>query len=138
MPIKESSVRVPYFSTLRFGPGTIALLVILAVSTFVLFHIGAYLYSAMILLGLVLIFIIKSVEVLSEGRPEVKTFVGRECKVIVDVNRGKRGVVKLVRSDGSIDPELWSAESDTEILSGERARVVGVKSIILVVTPAAD
>ncbi|MDG6997676.1 MAG: hypothetical protein JRN15_01015 [Nitrososphaerota archaeon] len=135
MPSKERLERVPYFSILRFGPGMIVILAILAIVTFLLFHIGAYLYSSVFLVTLILIFVIKSGEVLLEGRPEQKTYLGRECRVIVGIDKGKRGVVKLLRSDGNVDPELWSAESDSQISAGELARVIEMRTIVLVVEP---
>ncbi|MCL5067168.1 MAG: hypothetical protein M1368_02290 [Thaumarchaeota archaeon] len=135
MPSEEDSGRIPYFSTSRFGPGTIGLLLILSIATIVLYRIGTYLYAGMLLVSVVLIFGVKSIEVLRAGRPEQRSFVGKKCKVVLEVSKEKRGVVKLIRDDGSVDPELWSAESDTVIGSGEEAKVVGIKSIILLVEP---
>ena len=87
------------------------------------------------MVSVVLIFGVKSIEVLRAGRPEQRSFVGKKCKVVVEVNKEKRGIVKLIRNDGSIDPELWSAEANTSIGIGEEARVVGINSIILLVEP---
>ncbi|MDG6924217.1 MAG: hypothetical protein JRN67_13120 [Nitrososphaerota archaeon] len=135
MPSEDNTTRVPYFSTSRFGPGTIGLLIVLSIATIVLYRIGTYFYAGMLLVSVVLIFGVKSIEVLRAGRPEQRSFVGKKCKVVVEVNKEKRGVVKLIRNDGSIDPELWSAEANTSIGIGEEARVVGINSIILLVEP---
>ena len=135
MPGDDNSTRVPYFSTSRFGPGTIGFLIVLSIMTFVLYRIEMYFFAGMLLVSVVLIFGVKSFEVLRAGRPEQRNFVGMKCKVVVEVSKGKRGVVKLIRNDGNIDPELWSAEADNFIGIGEEARVVGIKSIILQVEP---
>ena len=51
------------------------------------------------------------------------------------VRKGSQGIVKISRSDGTLDLELWSAESECEIEEGKKARVAGIRSIVLLIEP---
>jgi membrane-bound ClpP family serine protease len=51
------------------------------------------------------------------------------------VQRGKGGVVQIYDAAGSLDPELWSAESEYDIREGEEALVVDIRTIVLIVEP---
>lgn len=122
-----------FFSLMRFGPGTIAILAILLVLALGMYfaHIG---YLAILVGGvLVLIFIVKSIEVINPGLPEERKLAGSSCLVIKAVTKETRGIVKLYRDNGELDPELWSAElaEGEEMPEGSKARVVAARGIIL-------
>jgi len=129
----KKETNASFFSLMRFGPGTIAIFAMLLVLALGLYfaHIG---YLA-ILVGavLVLIFIVKSIEVINPGLPEERKLAGSSCLVVKDVTKETRGIVKLYRDNGELDPELWSAElvEGEEIQEGSNARAVAARGIIL-------
>ena len=135
MKSENDTTRVPYFSTSRFGPSTIVLLAILAIASFVLYRLGAFVFAGTLLACDALILAVKSFEVLRYGRPEERKFEGKRCTVIIETDRGKRGVVRMIRDNGMVDPELWSAEAKTRIGVGEEAMVTGIESIVLHIEP---
>ena len=62
--------------------------------------------------------------------------------MIKKVTKSERGIVQVYKVDDRLDNELWSAElSDSsdvsEIKQGQIGRIVGMKSIILLVEPLA-
>jgi hypothetical protein len=61
--------------------------------------------------------------------------IGQSCLVVKKIMPGERGVVKVYREDGRLDPELWSAESKLAIDENQTARIVGMRSIILLLEP---
>lgn len=128
---KESNVR--FFSLMRFGPGTVAILAILLVLALVMYFTHLAYLAILVGVVLVLIFFVKSIEVINPGLPEERKLVGSSCLVVKAVTKGTRGIVKLYRDNGELDPELWSAElaEGEEIPEGSNARVVAARGIIL-------
>ena len=45
------------------------------------------------------------------------------------------GVVLVYDRKGQLVPELWSAESDYSISTGQEAEIVGIRTIILIIKP---
>ncbi len=71
-----------------------------------------------------------------------RRLIGQTCLVIKKVTKSERGIVQVYKVDDRLDNELWSAElSDSsdvsEIKQGQFGRIVGMKSIILLVEPLA-
>ena len=64
-----------------------------------------------------------------------RQIVGSKCLVVKQIaGKTERGIVKIYKTDsGELDPELWSAESDSVIEAGATALVTGTRSIILLV-----
>jgi membrane protein implicated in regulation of membrane protease activity len=75
-------------------------------------------------------------EIIQLSPPDERTLVGRRCVAVSRVGRGKVGVVRVYDPTGSLDSELWSAESEDEISEGEEAVVVGMRTIVLIITPS--
>jgi hypothetical protein len=134
----EESARprfAPLLSTVRFGPGVIAILSLIALIA-AAFYFSGHLSFAALFGGLDgLLFAVKSMEIIELGRPAERTLVGRRCVVVSRVGRGKVGVVRVYEATGSLGSELWSAESQHEISEGEEAVVVGMRTIVLIISP---
>jgi membrane protein implicated in regulation of membrane protease activity len=84
------------------------------------------------------IFSVKSFERIEFGKAEEKKLIGQRCFVVRKISPDRRGIVRVYRDDGKLDPELWSAESvtsRTEIDENQTAIIVGMRSIILLVEP---
>ncbi len=124
---------VAFFSLARFGPGSIATLSLLALLAAALYLLGLKYFSILPAASCVLIFAIKSVEILQLSRPEERRFVGKRCLVIKRVGVDQRGVVKVYRDGTNLDPETWSAElaCGGMIEEGKTAKIVGMRSIVL-------
>ncbi|MGI0090850.1 MAG: hypothetical protein ACREBS_03990 [Nitrososphaerales archaeon] len=123
-----------FFTIARFGPDTLVIFGLLIASTVSLLFYGLVYFSLMTAGALVVIFLVESVETIGLARAESRQIVGAKCMVLKQTSLGERGIVKLFAPDGRLDPELWSAESNTMIRAGEVARVTGIRSIILEVT----
>jgi membrane protein implicated in regulation of membrane protease activity len=125
----------PLLSTVRFGPGVITILSLIALVA-VAFYLSGHTLFAGLFVGLdCLLFAVKSMEIIQLSRPDERTLIGRRCVVVSGVGKGKGGVVRVYEPTGSLDPELWSAESEDEISEGEEAVVVSMRTIILIVKP---
>ncbi len=135
MTESDQPSNVPFFSTARFGPGSIAILLLLATVCIVLFELGLTYLSLISLGGFSIILGVKSFEILHSSRPKEKEFVGRTCYVMTGLPIGGKGVVRIFNSDGSLEPELWSAESSHEIPEGSVVEITGMRSIVLLVEP---
>ena len=83
----------------------------------------------------VLFFGVKSMERIEVSRMEERNLVGEMCRVVKPVRCGQPGIVSVVKPDGTIESELWSAESVNDIGVGEQARVIGRRSIVLLIDP---
>lgn len=62
-----------------------------------------------------------------------RKIVGQKCLVIKRISKGERGIVRIYKESGDLDPELWSAEGEkgTEIEENRIAKIVGIRSIIV-------
>lgn len=78
---------------------------------------------------------VKFFEKIEYEKPKERKLIGQRCLVVKKIMPGERGVVKVYREDGRLDPELWSAESKLAIGENQTARVVGTRSIILLLEP---
>ena len=72
------------------------------------------------------------------SRPMERKLVGQTCLVVKNIQAGKPGIVKLFRPDGTLDQELWSAESTSKIGEGSKTKVVGQRAVVLLVEPLAE
>ena len=96
------------------------------------------LYYLAILPALVaaVLFSVKYFELIQSGKPDEKKLIGQKCLVLKKVAGNERGIVRVYRDDGKLDPELWSAElakNGAEIQENQFARIVGMRSIILLI-----
>jgi membrane protein implicated in regulation of membrane protease activity len=129
---------VPFLSLARFGPGTVVLLSCLVVLSFMLFRFRFNYLGILVALVAIAIFSVKSFERIEFGKAEEKKLIGQRCFVVRKISPDRRGIVRVYRDDGKLDPELWSAESvtsRTEIDENQTAIIVGMRSIILLVEP---
>lgn len=126
---------MPFISLVRFGPGSIATLSILAILAVMLYILGFGYLAILPAAGDVLIFAVKSTEVLQLSRPEEKQLAGKRCLVIKRVSKDQTGIVRVFTDDSRLDPEMWSAElARGEVVEeGRTAKVVGIRSIILMI-----
>ena len=125
----------PFFTLSRFEPDTWLIYGLLIFMTVVLYEIGFSFLAIMPLTVIAIIFIVEAMEVLHLDYPRKKQPVGARCKVIRQISRAERGVVRILYADGMTDWELWSAESNCLLEEGSDARVTGIRSIILQVEP---
>lgn len=124
-----------FFTIARFEPDTLALFGLLIAATVALFLYG-FVYLSYLTAGvLVLIFLIESSETITLDRAEHRRIVGAECLVLKRVSTTERGIARLFKADGRLDPELWSVEASSPIMEGEVALVNGMRSVILLVAP---
>jgi membrane protein implicated in regulation of membrane protease activity len=133
--MEQQSKNVPFLSLARFGPGSIAILMLLALAAILLSFFALGYLALMFAVAFGIIFGVKSIEVLQLSSPEEKSFIGMKCCVIKSVSKGERGVVKVLNLDGTASAELWSAESDHSIAEGAFAVITGIRSIILTIEP---
>jgi membrane protein implicated in regulation of membrane protease activity len=127
-----------FLSKVRFGPGIIGILVSIGCVAFLLYLTGhAYLAATTAGAGLLLVGV-KAMEIIHLVSPEKKELVGRRCLVVKRIQKGNAGVVRVYADNGTLDPELWSAESGQEIGEGQNGVVIGIRSIILLVKPTQE
>ena len=130
-----------FFTIARFGPGMIIILLILISSSVIVFSFtGSILIAILPAVSAAGLVAIKSFEVIQPGRPVERTLVGQRCLVVKAVGRSQKGIVRIFDTDGELNPELWSAElaraeGVKEIGENQVARVVGTRSVILLVEP---
>ena len=129
--------QVPFLSLSRFGPGTISLMSILIIISILFVRYKFYYFAIIPAIIALLIFGVKSIERIEYGRAEVRNLIGQRCFVVKTITKNERGVVKVCGEQGKIYPETWSAESvnGEEIQQNQYGRIVGMKSIILLVEP---
>jgi hypothetical protein len=124
-----------FFTIARFGPDTITIFSVLSALTLVLYYWGLGYLSIPVILTLAILFCIESTETISLSRAEYREIVGAKCLVVRGAVRDNRGIVQLYNSDGTLDPELWSAESAHSLEDGAVAKVTGMRSVILEIAP---
>jgi len=125
----------PLFCKARFGPGTVALLSFIAVAA-ILFYLFSMTALALLIGGVdVLFFGVKSMERIELIRIQERNLIGEICQVVKPVQRGQLGIVRIIKPDGTMESELWSAESAHEIEAGKKARVIRTRSIVLLIDP---
>ncbi len=138
-PSEEKPTKTPRYAPLlswiRFGPGSIAILLLIAFITVEHVVLG-FVYFAVISGAIsILLFGVKSMEIIQIGHPEGKKLIGQRCVVVKEVGKGKMGVVRVYDRNGRLDPQFWSAESEHEIPEGQEAEVAGMRSIVLLIKP---
>jgi hypothetical protein len=84
---------------------------------------------------LLVIFAIESSETIQLDRVKERRIVGARCLVLKRASATERGLTRLFKADGRLDPELWSFEAASLVEEGETALVRGMKSVILEVVP---
>ena len=134
---KVNPRNAPFFSVARFGPGSIIVFVLLIFLTAFLYVSGHEYIAILPAVAGVAIFVVKATEMLEEQKPKARTTIGQSCLVIKEISKRERGIVRIYRENGDLDPELWSAEGENgvEIMQNQRALVVERRSIILIVRP---
>ena len=133
----RSKNNVPFLSLARFGPGSILLLSILAIFAALLLYAHLEYLSITVVLATVVIFAVKSSETLQMGRPEQRNIIGQRCFIITKVTKQERGVVRVYEDGGNLNPELWSAETESEAWLDQNtfAKVIGMRGIVLLIEP---
>jgi membrane protein implicated in regulation of membrane protease activity len=135
MADEKSNLEVPIFSFTRFGPGSISLLILIAFATYLLYSLGFPYLAAVSAAAAVFLFGVKSLERQQLIFPEPRAIVGAECVAVKGIETGKPGVVRIRRADGSYEPEFWSAESEHPIPVGEHAKIIQIRSVVLIIEP---
>lgn len=123
-----------FFSVARFGPGAIIILALLILFAVLLYYIGHEYLATLPIAVAIIIFLVMSVQKIDEKKYERK-IVGQKCLVVKKISKGERGIVRIYKDNGDLDPELWSAEgvNGSEIEENSTAKVVGIRSIIVLV-----
>lgn len=124
-----------FFTIARFEADTLALFGVLASTAAVLLAYGLFYLSSLAAGILVAIFFVESFENVTVDRVEDRQIVGARCLVLKRVSVTERGIARLFKVDGRLDPELWSVEASSTIMEGEIALVDGIRSVILNVVP---
>ena len=132
--------QAPFFSRGRFGPGMISILSILVALVIILiFYLKLYYLAFLPAIVAIFLFGVKYFELIQSPKPTEKKLIGQTCLVIKKVTRNERGIVRIHKEGGDLDPELWSAElatiDNTEIQENQTAKVVGIRSVILLIEP---
>ncbi|MDG6906329.1 MAG: NfeD family protein [Nitrososphaerota archaeon] len=125
----------PLLCRARFGLGPIVVMSVLVIMMIALYRMG-FKYLAILPAAVgILIFTVKSMEKIQLQEPEQRKIVGKKCLVVRETRKNQSGVVRLYTETGSLDNEMWSAESahgDT-IEEGRYAKVVGLRGIFLII-----
>jgi membrane protein implicated in regulation of membrane protease activity len=130
-----------FFSKARFGPGMISVLsILIALILALVFFVKLYYLAILPATAAIVLFAVKYFEMIQSGRPTERKLIGQTCLVLKKVAKNERGIVRVHREDGRLDPELWSAElvrrDGSEIDEKQTARIVGMRSIIVLIEPA--
>jgi hypothetical protein len=133
---KRRRAASPFFTIARFEPDTLGVFGLLAAATAALLVTGSV-YLPLLTSGVLLvIFAIESSETIQLDRVKERRIVGARCLVLKGASSTERGLARLFRADGRLDPELWSFEAASPIEEGETALVRSMRSVILEVAPA--
>ncbi len=130
--------KVPFLSFSRFGAGTIAIHSFFIVLSLLLFDVRFYDIAIFFVLLAIAIFCVKSFEAMEFAEAKEKKLIDQRCFVVKKLTPNERGIVRVYRDDGKLDPELWSAESvipRAEIGENQTAIIAGMRSIILLIEP---
>lgn len=143
-PAARDGERTPFFSRARFGPGMIGVLSIMIILAITMaFYFRLYYLAIIPSLAACGLFLVKYFETIQSGTIEPRKLIGQTCIIVKQISRSDRGVVKVYKSDNSLDPELWSAElaestkgTIMKIEPNQTAMVVGMRGgVILLVEP---
>jgi membrane protein implicated in regulation of membrane protease activity len=121
----------------RFGPIVYVRVIALGVVALLLYAFGYALFAVIPIVLAVLGVLARSLYVYQRRQPDDKVLVGGRCLVIKGISKEERGIVKVYKKDGLLDNELWSAETKNgeNLVEGKDAKIVGLRSIILLVEP---
>lgn len=135
MSSSKRGKNAPLLSKDRFEPDTIAVMIGLAVASLLLYAYGLKFFAIPPAIGVLSLFVVNSLEIIQTGHPDNSHPVGKKCLVVRRVMGNHRGIVKVYFDDSHLGSETWSAESTrSEVIEeGRTAKVVGMKSIILLV-----
>ena len=138
LELLQSTKLSSFFTIARFGPDSIVILCLLGFAALAFFAYGLILPAAVISCTFAIIFWAESVEMIHFSRAKPKQIVGSRCLVIKQIaGRTNGGIVRIYKggseASGELDPELWSAESDSVIEAETTAIVTGTRSVILLV-----
>lgn len=134
---EEDGYRSRFSNYGRFGPIVYVRLAVLVIISLILYVEGLALFAVIPVFLAILAFIMRCLYVYQRREPDDRVLVGGTCLVIKSVSKEERGIVKVYKKNGWLDHELWSAESNNgEMLEeGKEAKIVGLRSIILLVEP---
>lgn len=126
---------MPLFSRTRFEPDTIAVMAVLGLVAGLLYFFGMKYLAIPPAIGVVTIFTVNAIETIQVSDPEDRQPLGKKCLVVKRMDANRRGIVRVFSDDSHLSYETWSAESNQAraIEEGRTAKVVGLKSIILLV-----
>ena len=129
--VPGENAEVGFFSRLRWGPGSIATVVIVAVVAVLMILEGAASgdmvleASGWILVVIdAIIVVVKGLERISPTRRQEDHLIGARGLVVMPITPSRPGVVR-------VGNELWSATSDEEIPSGAEVTVVAREGLYL-------
>ena len=133
--ISDSAVKRSFsnfFTIARFGPDTLVIFAILSAMGIGLYYWGTWYLATAVVSTLIAIFSVESFETIHLSRAEYRQIVGAKCLVLQSSSIDRRGIVRLVNSDGILDTELWSTEfSKNPVNEGNLATVTRMNSVIL-------
>jgi hypothetical protein len=127
-----------FFTIARFEPDTLAVFGLLVAATAALLAFGSVYLSLLTSGVLLLIFAIESSETIQLDRAKERRIVGARCLVLKRASATERGLARLFKADGRLDPELWSFEAASPVEEGETALVRRMRSVILEVAPLGE
>ncbi|MGC9210032.1 MAG: NfeD family protein [Acidilobus sp.] len=129
--MSTAEASVGFFSRLRWGPGSVATVVLVAVAALALIWSGYSQRDAVLeALGWFLSFIdviivlVKGLERITPKTPPPEDIVGAEGVVVLKISPPRAGVVK-------VRGEMWSATADEEIKEGEKVIVTARQGLYL-------
>lgn len=91
----RKSEEAPLISYVRFGPGSIIFLSLIAILA-AIFYLFKHEYLALGAVGVDAVFFgVKSIEKIRISRPMERKLIGQTCLVVKSVRTGQQGIVKL-------------------------------------------
>ncbi len=125
-----------FFTIARFEPDSMVIYTALVAMVVILCATGFEYVALMPVVTLGTILTVESLETIRLEHPPTKQLLGRTCRVLKQISRAEKGVVKIFDPRGLDSWELWSAESSSSLQEGSTALITGIRAgMILEVQP---
>jgi membrane protein implicated in regulation of membrane protease activity len=125
-----------FFTIARFEPDSMLIYATLVTMAVILYATGFSYIAIMPVVTLGTILTVESLETIRLEHPPTRQLLGKRCRVLRQISKAEKGVVKIADPQGRDSWELWSAESTASLQEGSTALITGMRGgMILEVQP---